>query len=94
MTLQEFNEINWHRGTPLAPEASAEERAHQEALARKAANKQKNGQAKAEPKAEVKPVAPSKPQFRACSPELLETDKQRAKKVETPKNHRAYFKNC
>ena len=35
----------------------AQERAHQEALARKAANRQKNGQ----PKAEVKPVAPVEP---------------------------------
>lgn len=63
----------------------AQERAHLEALARKAANRQKNGQVKAEPKAEVKPVAPVEPKFRACSPKLLDTDKQCAKKVETPK---------
>lgn len=61
----------------------AQEKAHQEALAKKAAKK--NAQSKAEPKAEVKPVAPVEPKFRACSPKLLDTDKQCAKKVETPK---------
>lgn len=74
----ERKQKNIEAQVPPAPEASAEERAHQEALARKAANRQKDGQAP-EAKKETVKVAPAEPV----------KEQKPVKPVETPKEAKA-----